>query len=171
MEKVLFREVQKFRQVWLWLLMLFSFGIPLVIIASEMVIEIKTGSDERFLLAFIFLFLLVIGSVLVWLFLKMKLEVEIRAEEIRFRYPPMMNKWKNLRKTEIERFEVRQYKPVAEYGGWGIKSSWKKRNIAYNVSGNIGLQLYLKNGNKILIGTELKYEIGHAMGRMMKEEN
>jgi hypothetical protein len=41
---------------------------------------------------------------------------------------------------------------LAEYGGWGVKG-FSGKNRAYNISGNIGLQLTLKNGYKILIGT------------------
>ena len=46
---------------------------------------------------------------------------------------------------------------LLEYGGWGLKGGllWKKsKGIAINVSGNIGIQLELKNGKKLLIGTQ-----------------
>jgi hypothetical protein len=53
---------------------------------------------------------------------------------------------------EIEKISVREYSPLFEYGGWGIRRG--KSGRAYNVKGNIGLQLVLKNGKKILL--ELK---------------
>jgi len=58
--------------------------------------------------------------------------------------------------TDVEQAYIRQYNPLFEYGGWGCRVGMKKgghSNIAYNMQGNIGLQLVLKNGNKVLIGT------------------
>jgi hypothetical protein len=98
----------------------------------------------------------------------MKLYVEITHNDIRFRFPPFLNKWKSINKIEIERFEVRTYKPVWEYGGWGIKGN--TRNKAYNVKGNIGLQIYLKDSKKVLFGTQHKQAIRLAMERMMNSE-
>lgn len=55
--------------------------------------------------------------------------------------------------------------PIKEYGGWGIKGKFKSK--AYNVSGNIGLQLYLKNGRKVLFGTQRQEAIENAMKKLM----
>ena len=56
--------------------------------------------------------------------------------------------WKNVLSAE-----VRKYNALREYGGWGIKG-WTAQNRAYNVDGNIGLQLVLRNGKRVLIGTK-----------------
>ena len=56
---------------------------------------------------------------------------------------------------------IRKYDALTEYGGWGIKGGkfWKKdKGTAVNVSGDIGIQLELKSGKKLLIGTQLKNE-------------
>jgi hypothetical protein len=53
--------------------------------------------------------------------------------------------------SEIDHFELRKYDPLSEFGGWGLKGT--KRNRAYNVSGDMGLQITLKNGRKLLVGT------------------
>jgi hypothetical protein len=57
----------------------------------------------------------------------------------------------------IEKYEVITYDPILDYGGWGIK--YNRHGKAYNVSGNKGLQLYLKNGKRILIGTQKESEL------------
>ena len=44
-----------------------------------------------------------------------------------------------------------------DYGGWGIKYGLK--GLAYNISGNFGIQLELKSGSKILIGTQKPDEV------------
>ena len=42
-----------------------------------------------------------------------------------------------------------------EYGGWGVRYSLTGKGRAFNVSGNIGLQLEFINGEKVLIGTQV----------------
>ncbi|MBK8703741.1 MAG: hypothetical protein IPN33_08970 [Saprospiraceae bacterium] len=54
---------------------------------------------------------------------------------------------------------VRQYKPIAEFGGWGLRYSMSGKGRALNVSGNMGLQLEFKDGKKLLIGTQKPKEI------------
>jgi hypothetical protein len=41
---------------------------------------------------------------------------------------------------------------------------------AYNISGNIGLQLYLNNNKKVLFGTQRQQAILHAMDTVMAEK-
>ena len=60
---------------------------------------------------------------------------------------------------EIEKISVREYSPLLEYGGWGYAEERVEEHIMYNVKGNIGLQLVLKNGKKILIGTQKAEEL------------
>ncbi len=168
MDKVLFREEQKFRQLWLWGLIIVSFLVPLVLLLWQVFASYSEGSKDFLLMLFLLLFLLVVMAPVVWLLYKASLIVEIRSEGIWFRFPPMLNKWKSIGKEEIESCHVRAYKPIWEYGGWGIKGG--SRNNAYNVDGNIGLQVYLKNGKKILFGTQKKQAIESAIKKMMQAQ-
>lgn len=61
---------------------------------------------------------------------------------------------------------VRTYDALSEYGGWGLKGGalWNNsKGKAINVSGNIGIQLELKNGKKLLIGTQKKKEAENVL--------
>ncbi len=120
------------------------------------------------LLVFVLVLDLVIMLGIIWLFLKMSLQVEIREGGLHYKFPPLLVKWKIIAKEEIESFIVRTYRPVSEFGGWGIKGSSRKK--AYNVSGNIGLELVLKNGRKVLFGTQKSQAIKYAMEKMMDGE-
>ena len=51
---------------------------------------------------------------------------------------------------EVQDVEIRKFKPISEYGGWGIR--YGKSGKAIIISGGEGLQLSLKSGKKILIG-------------------
>ena len=101
------------------------------------------------------------------IFMNSKLSTVITEEGIRYRYPPSQNREKLIHAPEIERYEIRTFKPAMEYGGHGAKKS-QKWGQSFTVRGNTGLQLYLKDGTRILIGTQRKDAIMRAMGRMKK---
>ena len=105
------------------------------------------------------------------LFIKMKLIVKVSETGLYFRFPPLILKEKEIRKDEIQTFSIREYKPVREYGGWGIKYGKRQTGKAYNVKGNIGMQLVLKNNRKVLFGTQRADAFQRAMVKMMKENN
>ena len=179
MEKVFFKEEQQFKQPWVWLILVPAFVSVLGVLAfafDKQLIEgeqlgDKLMSDTGLLVFGIFIILLMSG--LTFLFYKMKLIVEIRADGIYYLYPPMIRKFRNIPPESIESYKVREYKPIREYGGWGIKNHGKPRKrrkygSAYNVSGNIGLQLYLKDGKKVLFGTQRSDAIKYAMAKLME---
>jgi len=60
---------------------------------------------------------------------------------------------------EISEWYIREYSPIKEYGGWGIRTTSGRKRIAYNMRGNIGLQIILKNDKRILIGTQRPEEL------------
>ena len=55
----------------------------------------------------------------------------------------------------------REYSPMREFGGWGIRTSREGR--AYNAHGNMGVQLVLDDGSRILIGTQRPQELASAL--------
>lgn len=177
MAKTFFKEEQKFTQPWFWLifipiifgsLVFFGLGFHQQLIRNEPFGD--NPMPDAALIAFgLFTILITIGITV--LFYRMKLEVEIRSDGIYYRYPPMIGKFRKIPRDTIEHLEVRRYKPLKEFGGWGIKTGTKKYGKAYNVKGNIGLQLVLKNGDKILFGTQRKAAIQDAANKMMQAES
>ena len=67
---------------------------------------------------------------------------------------------------QIAEYYFREYKPVVEYGGWGIKSG--KGGKVYNTSGNQGVQFVLKDGSKLLIGSQKAHDLAAAIGSVIK---
>lgn len=158
-----FREHQKFRQTWLWLLLIVS-AIPTMTIAGagmyvQLVLHRPFGNnpmnDTGLTLVTAGMFL-VIGAV-VALFLFARLETVIDREGIRLRFPPLVLKEKIYRWRDIESCEVVRYSPIGEYGGWGVRSG--SQGKAYNVAGDRGLRIRLKAGKSVLIGTQKAEEL------------
>jgi hypothetical protein len=105
------------------------------------------------------IFPLIIVLVVDWLLIKAKLYTEISSESIRYRFYPFIQRDKIIYWEEIEKAYVRKYKPIWEFGGWGIRLGFRGKGRAFNMKGNYGLQLEFKNGKNLLIGTQKPEEI------------
>jgi hypothetical protein len=172
MAAILYKEEQKFSTPWIFLVIYPVLGLLIYLLKqNELNGESMPVIDKDDILGLIIIgvifFIMMIGLTI--LFYKMKLITHIKPDGIYLRYLPIIRKERFISKGEISKFKVRKYHPAREYGGHGIKKGRKIRNSgkAYTVSGRIGLQLYLTNGQKILIGTQRKEAITYAMEKMM----
>jgi hypothetical protein len=171
MNKVLFREEQQFRQWW-WIVLILGATIPAMVMCiyslyQQVVRGIQVGNSPapNGMLIIVIIFL----CIMLWGYFSLKLEVWIDQYGIHYRFFPLIFRNKLISKAEIERFEIRKYNSIIDYGGWGVRHGFgRKWQRAYNVSGNIGLQLYLTNGKKVLFGTQRSQAILYAMDEMMK---
>ena len=151
----IFKEEQRFNQIWLIALILVSILIPIGIILSEYVKDPNSFSTIE-LVSIIAFILLVSGLIFVF-----KLSTRIDEEGIHYKFFPFHWSFRVINWNEIENIYVRHYDAISEYGGWGLKSGaiWNNsKGKAINVSGSIGIQLELKNGKKLLIGTKKQNE-------------
>ncbi len=96
----------------------------------------------------------------------MRLETEVQEDALSIRFHPVMSD--TIRFDDIERVEVRTYRPIREYGGWGIRGGLGKSGGVYNVSGNRGVQLELANGKRLLIGSQRPEELAKAIAVQME---
>jgi hypothetical protein len=147
---ILFSERQYFRQWWLWALLLTPVGLIFYGLYVQLVKGIPFGdnptSDEMLMALATFMLLMLV------VFYFMGLQVEITRAGIRYRFFPFFGS-RFIAWEEVAEAEVRQYHPIKEYGGWGLR--YGSGGAAYNVSGNMGLQLVLHKKNKrILLGTQ-----------------
>lgn len=171
MKKVLFKESQQFRQWWQIVFILVA-TVPSMMVLTyalfqQMVMGQQVGNSPapNGIMIAVFLGL----CILLWILFSLKLEVWIDQRGIHYRFFPLILKSKLISKEEILRFEIRKYRALLEYGGWGIrKGVWNKWGKAYCVEGNTGLQLYLKNGKKVLFGTQRPQALEYAMKEMIE---
>lgn len=150
---ILFKEKQRFRQWWIWLIVLFIAGSSAL--GALLALSANTGfSVENTLVP---LLLLLLTLALLGFVIGLRLDTEIRTDGIYVRFVPVHKKFRFYSWAELEKVYVRKYSPIGEYGGWGLRGLGKNR--ALNVSGNEGLQLIMKDGRKLLIGTRKPEEI------------
>lgn len=165
-DDLVFSEAQSF-PLWLRLslvfLAVFMVGLcrfTLKDIASEQ------GSVGVLLTVFFVVFMIILPVAVAILFLIMKLETEVRSDGLYVRFFPIHIRCKKFTKEDLSEYYARTYRPLLEYGGWGIRCGFKGGR-AYNVSGNKGVQLILKTGKRLLIGSQKPDELVEAISSMM----
>lgn len=165
-KNVLFHEEQRFRQWWLWA----------IIAVTSIVAPLMTGLDwlradspERAgEAAWGFGISAAVGGALLLLFLSLRLTTELRRKELFIRFFPLHWRGKTIPLKEIASCEARVYRPLLEYGGWGIR--WGISGKAYNVSGKQGVQLVLKDGKRLLIGSQRAEELSEAIHDLLAKK-
>ena len=157
-DQALFHEEQRFRQTWIWPLVLLPSGLIWYIFIAQIILLRPMGQDPAPSWLVWVLFIL-FGLALPWMMFSLRMSVMVTHEALYVRYFPFLNRRLALR--EIERCAPRTYSPIGEYGGWGIRGFGNHR--AYNVSGNRGVQLLLVSGRRLLIGSQRPELLAHAL--------
>ena len=137
--QIIFEERQKFSPFWLLVTFLL---VPVLLIVKY--------KDEAFDITGLFVPISVVVIISI-LFIFSKLETVISRDEIQYRLFPFHLNMRKISREEIADVFVRKYSPLLEYGGWGLR--WGLNGKAINIRGNMGIQVVLKNGTRILIGT------------------
>jgi hypothetical protein len=151
----IFKEEQRFTQLWLMVLLSVSLLMP----AGLIIQEYSKRNTKMTSNQFVFGLLAILASVL--LIFIFKLTTRIDEKGIHYKFFPFHLKLKVINWNDISKAYVRTYDPIGEYGGWGLKGGlfWNKsKGKCINVSGDIGIQLELKNGKKLLVGTKKENE-------------
>ncbi len=107
---------------------------------------------------------MLLPAVLVGVLLFLELHVTVQDAGVRIRMFPFANR--TIEPAQIARWEARRYRPIWEYGGWGVR--FGRRGRAYNVSGDRGVELTLANGKRVLIGSQHSDELAAAIGRIAR---
>ena len=169
-----FKEEQGFTQGWLHLLLAVSFIVPLVLITNEVIEKGWSNTDAR--VGFI---VVIISVLLTYGFIfSLKLRTRIDETGINFRFLPFHLSNKHIAWSELKSSYVRNYQAISEYGGWGMKGGklWNKsKGVSYTTKGDVGIQLELQSGKKILLGTqrveEAKQVLKTYQHKFMSDEN
>lgn len=171
--RVLFKEEQKFDQWWIKLLIIGATLAGIGPMYYGTIMQFTTGepwgdkpmSDTGLIIMDVITTVVMVG--VIYLVFGSKLITVIKRDGIYVKFRPLLYKERFIPFETIEKYAVRKYSPVKEYGGWGVRYGKFGRGRAYNVKGKIGLQLWLKAGKKLLIGTQRPEAIERAMNKMM----
>ncbi len=154
----LFQETQRFRQLWLWTLML-----ALIVLAFCAIASAFTQNRSPAAAAFTAGMWAVFGLGIPVLLMITRLVVEVRPNELRCRFFPFHLRPRVFDTKTIVKCMPCEYRPLRDFGGWGIRKGFGSKGWAYNVSGALGVQLVFKDGRKLLIGSQRPEELALAI--------
>jgi hypothetical protein len=159
-DEIVYREVQR------WSLGARSLLLTLCLLAAAgglvSAVITPTQGDHQWV------FLLVVGlcgilvplgvGLVIWI---ARLDTEVRRDGLYIRYVPFHRNFRRFKAEDLRESYTRPHRPILEYGGWGIRYGWKGK--AHNVRGNQGVQLVLRDGRRVLIGSARPAELEAAL--------
>jgi len=170
---VRFTEVQHSRQWWLWLFVVVFAAFTLGFFAQGIYVQLVLGkawgdnpmSDRALVATAIAVFLFEVA--LVALLAVTHLRTEVREDGTYLRYFPRHLSFHRLPLTDVIQIEAITYRPILDYGGWGILSSFGSpggtRGGAYTVFGNRGVRITYTTGHHYLIGSQQPDQLAAAI--------
>jgi hypothetical protein len=164
MEAKIFKERQFFRNPFILLLLLGIVAMSIWAVIQQIFLGKPFGNNPA-PDSFVILFSM-FPIIFILFFLFLRLDTQIDKEMISVNLSPFGRRkieWKN-----VEKAYIRTYKPILEYGGWGIRYGVKNKGMAFTVGGNKGLQLELNDGKKIIIGTKKVDELAAFLQQINK---
>ena len=94
----------------------------------------------------------VLGVLLPVFILRVRLVVTVDDKDVVIRFAPVWTR--RVARADIASCEVRDVRPVLQYGGWGIRYGGRARGWAYTIRGSEGVFLELRDGKRLLIGSD-----------------
>lgn len=158
---ILFSEQQRFRQPWLWILLAGLNTFTAYALVQQLYFHQPVGTNPMSDAGFLPVCLLILG--LDALFIFMRLDVQIQTDGVYYRFFPLQRNYRMISRGRISRAWVREYSPLKEYGGWGMRLGIFGKGQAFNVRGNKGLQLVYDNDVMFLLGTQKPEALKEAL--------
>lgn len=170
---VLFHEEQRFRQWWVWLILvgilafLLAFYVPPIVENARRGASLGQNRQDRVgAVVAMSTFVLIGGAI--WAFARMCLVTEVRADALYIRFWPFHWSFRRIDLADLISFKAGEYSPLAEFGGWGIRWSFTGNGRAYSVSGNLGVRLRFANDRYLVIGSERPEELAQAIAAVAR---
>ncbi|MEI6020846.1 MAG: hypothetical protein WCR21_06930 [Bacteroidota bacterium] len=157
----IFFEIQQFRNHWFWqLLLLAPFSYFCGVLAYQLYSGKFVGDHpaSNFDLALLLLFY---GSIAYFALFYVKLTTVISAEKISYGWNLPSAQLNEIKVEDIQSCELVTY----HFVGYGYRFSLKYGRV-YNVWGNKGLLIIMKNGKKIMLGTNSTKHLKSAINQI-----
>ncbi len=153
-----FKEVQKIRQWWIWLILFGVASIWVWGIVQQIILGKPLGTNPVSNAGLIVTS--VIPIILIALFYTIALKTEVSSRGIKIQFYPLMStfySWDQIRDAEIITYR---------FVGYGIRYS-SKYGAIYNAHGNVGLQVHKTYGENLLIGTQRPEELKAVVSKYL----
>ena len=148
-----FHEEQRFGR-WVWAVV--------VLIADPVLIGVLgvAGRGTDAVVAIVVGPLAVVVVLVLLALAKLVIDVDDRGIHASFHYL-----WpvRHIPLADVARAHATEYSPLADYGGWGVRLSWK--GWAFNTGGAEGVLVETRSGKRIMLGSRRAKELESAIAR------
>jgi hypothetical protein len=163
---ILFHEVQQFSQSGLLTALLVGSAVAIV---AGFVLWLNLPSHAAYNKAGIPLIALGIGAIaafaLVIVVRCARMTTEVNRTGLYVQFFPFQLSPRKIPLENVTRFEIKTYKPLRDYGGYGIR--YGVAGKAYNVSGNRGVNIKFTTDRDLLIGSLEPEKLADALGKLL----
>lgn len=149
-----YREVQRFRQPWLWFL----------VVATALVFLAFGVGEAQTLGGQILCVLTAVG--LVAAFGLTRLTTEVTDEGVVVSFPPFSTT-KRIPFEDIKAVDRHVYHPATPLGRWGVRVGLDDHR-SYNIEGDEGVELVYGEDERLVVGSKQSEELVDAIRRMQR---
>lgn len=136
---MIYQEVQRFS-----VSLLLGIGLFVIVLAG-FIVAFAVKADRLMTFVMISVTFIPICA----LYLLFRLETRVSARELAIRLFPMPER--RILKSDIASTEVIQYRPIQDFGGWGLRHG--RGGKIYSARGNWAVKLNLRSGSTVYVGT------------------
>lgn len=156
----MFEEEQHFRQIWAWLILLgVSFMLTYGMI-QQLYLGIDFGSSSMSDTTFVIVWLIfALGFPIA--FYTARLTTRVYSDRLAIQLFPLHFNEQSFPLDQVEEVQATTYRPILDYGGWGIR--YGRKGKAYNVYGKKGVKLHFQSGRPLLIGSQKPNELAQVL--------
>lgn len=92
-------------------------------------------------------------------------KIRIDEKAIRFKFSPFHLTWRNYDVQEIKDVNIREFSPEKEFGGRGLRYSFKQKSWMYIITGQHCIEIEKREGGKTLLGINNPEEAEKAISQ------
>lgn len=170
MSGLYFKEEQSMKFAWIGILLAILSALGLAYgVYQQLVIGQAFGNNPvpDHVLIVLAIAVPAIFVLMFWIVQNSKMITEVRSDAIIYRYPYFINKEKIIPFKDIDKAYVRSFNAMKDLGGHGIKIK-SKTNRSITVAGKFGIQIILKDGGSILLGTQKHQAFMSAIDKVIR---
>ncbi|MEZ4886317.1 MAG: hypothetical protein R3E32_16395 [Chitinophagales bacterium] len=162
MTQVLFKEKQSYQKGKIMLLAI----ITMLVSGFFIQLFISTPYDKT---AVLFGGLVCVGYLagITFYLWRLQLKTIISNKKIKYQYSPLHNKKQTIKTKEIQDYQVVKTPLLAKLSGWDVQFNTMEH--VYSLSGRTGLELILKDGQHIFIGTKKPIVLKDALDKVFED--
>ncbi|MBO1003890.1 DUF6141 family protein [Pseudogracilibacillus auburnensis] len=163
---IIYREVQRPKQLLVFILISVNILFMWYWFIKQIILGVPVGNNsasDTFTIVFWIIFGVLIP---LFYFTLVKLIVEVRYDGLYIKFQPFHFKFRHFPAKDILHYEAITYSPLKRFGGWGIRLNFDNEK-AYNMSGNEGVELKIKN-NVFVIGSQNPEKLKKSLDLVIK---